>query len=569
MLITRRQAIQLAGAGCAELLTRPGRGLIPLGGINAGAGGGGFLPAGHWTPTRQTLAMNCVSIRPDSETGSFGGTVWAAYRYAYYDGANPVQYEWPVIMGPGGSEPYVYQITSGPLWLRIGSAFGSTNYGVLYGTPTSAISTASPATVTIRIYDQALNFVDVTYTLATSSSTSQFVFLNAATGNDANGGTFGSPCQHLSKYMPTTAGGSTSNPGASCYMFGSATSYQFPAQSGAAVTGGVGLDRAHNPIVYRGIPGTGNVLIDASVAQVFDTGTSITDAYIAGTTLDRMTITGSSATANDTHTFELYNPSRVGFRSVDFVNPVNRTNGSLTNSTSVFAFNDSSGGVPGKNFWHMSDCTENGRSGAPSNSMLLLSWFSIANCAVESCSATGNPSGFGVFFKDSIVNGVFRYGFVNYTGGTGDAFMWGGQEGESPVVEGVNLDICYSRIIGGAIKFDFQGGATSGLTASRRNTVYRTDTNETYAIGSNAPTGQGPYYSDCDVLISRIGPLIQTSGSVSFTTSGTEVQVPWTGSPPPGSNNPINTSTLALVDSITLWKTLYSKTSNSRGWELG
>lgn len=531
----------------------------------------GFYAAGHWTPTRFSSSLfKCISIRPDSETGAFG-TTRAPYRLAFYDGANPVQYEWPMVMGLGCSEPFVFQIIAGPAWLNIGGFLGSTNYGVLYGTPTSAISTASPVTVTVRVWDQALFFLDVTYTLATSSSLTDFMF-GSPTGNDANSGAITSKKQNLSAFMPTTAGGTTFA-GPRVYLDGvnvGTQTYQFPAQSGSAVTGGVGLDRTKNPIVYRSLPGTGNVTIDASVAQVFDTSGGMDDMYFAGSTLERMIINGSAATALDTHTFEIYNANRVGWRSVDFTNPISRANGSLTNSTSTFSFNNSAGGVPGKRYWHMSDCTESGRAAGAGNSMLLLAWFSVLDFAVENSSVAGT-AGFGVFFKDSNQNGVFRYGLSNLqpnTSSSGAGFLFGGQQGESPPVTSQNLEICYSRVFG-AIKFDFQGGATNGMTASRRNTVYRADTNEPWALGSNAPTGQGPYYTDCDVLVAKSPGGIQTTGSVAFTATGTEVQVPWSGTPPPASNNPINTTTLALVDSTTLWKTLYSKTVNSRGFEFG
>jgi hypothetical protein len=134
-----------------------------------------------------------VHPRPDAETGPFTSTVYARHRLAYYDGVNPIQYECP-ICAQGGARPHVYQLIEGPSWLQIGTSYGSSMYGILYGTPTGAIAKSAPATVTVRVFGQDQASVDVTFTLATSHSTADFIFVDSANGNDTTGdGTFGNP----------------------------------------------------------------------------------------------------------------------------------------------------------------------------------------------------------------------------------------------------------------------------------------------------------------------------------------------------------------------------------------
>ena len=538
---------------------------------NAGGGGGGpipplmgFVASGHFVSAK--VPMMLIYPRPDSETGTFSTTT-ARHRLAYYDGTNNVQFECPIGIH-GGARQFVYQIVAGPSWLNIGQVYGSSLYGVLYGTPTSAISKSSPATVIVRVWDQDLNHIDVTFTLATSSSTADFIFVDAIHGSDAGNGTYGSPFQTYAPVMGTALS-STTFPGARVYHFGGNTSshaYQWTAQTSTGITGGRAVDKTKIPCCYLGLPGTGNVYIDASVAQLYDTGGGWDDGYFAGSAADRMTINGSSATAADTHTFELYSCNRFTWDNIDFTNPLNVANGSLTNSTSTFAFNNGSGsGVPGKNYWYMHNCTESGRSGSASNSMLLLSWFSVFGGLVEGCSAVGT-CGFGVYFKDSNIDCEFTNGLVELqpdSSTDGDAMLIGGQQGESPPVTTQNCIVSYTFVRGGAIKLDFQSGTLAKNLYSVRNTVYRTDTNEIYAIGQNG--GAGPYFSDSDVLIAR-GSNVVGSG---ITATNTEVQSAWISGGPPPSNCPINVSTGALVDSTTLWKTLYSKTAQSRGWEYG
>ena len=520
----------------------------------------GFLPAGHWVAAK--MPLNIVHPRPDTETGPFTATVYARHRLAYYDGVNPIQYECPIRV-QGGARPHVYQVIAGPAWLQIGASYGSSMYGILHGTPTGTIANTAPATVTVRVFGQDQASTDVTFTLATSNSTADFVFVDSVHGNDTTGnGTYGTPFATLAKVMGTNVS-QTTFPGARVYMSGS---LQWPTQSGSqgpAPGNGVGyfdVGQTKVPVVYMALPGQ-SVSIDASLVQLTDWNGAFSDLYIAGSGSSRLAIVGSSTTVPETHTFELYNATRCTWWNVDFQNPINRVaaNGN-TNSTSIFTSN--SGII--KDYYTILGCTETGRSGAANNSMLLISLFAVQNVVFEGNTASGS-AGFGFFFKDSNRYVSAAYNKVNLLTG-GPAFLFGCQTGHTEDGSPGLCEACYNFVVNGALFFDFQSGAGALQHWSYRNTIYNSDSNYNYGLGNWGPSGTGPYYTDSDVVVAKTPGGATTVSAVPFTVSNNEVWVAWSGSPPPG-NCPINTTTGALVDVSggTAWRSTYE---GERGWEI-
>jgi hypothetical protein len=536
----------------------------------------GFLPAGHWVSAK--MPLNIVHPRPDSETGAFTSTVNARHRLAYYDGINAIQYECPIVV-QGGARPLVYQITAGPSWLNIGQGYGSAMYGILYGTPTAAISKSSPVTVTVRVWGQdQTNHVDVTFTLATSSSTTDFIFVNSGAqavfngvtigaGNDSTGnGSITSPYASLTKVMGTSASQITF-PGARVYMAGN---QQWPVQSGSAYAGGFGVESTKVPSVYMTLPGA-NVTIDASLVQLYDAGTGWNDLYFSGSGSPAFGFAASILTINSgpsqppsEHTFELYNTQRATWWNLQFTNPVSRsTDGN--NCSSIMCSN--SGAI--KNYYAMVNISETGRTRVTGeNSVdLLCVPFSVQNLVMEFCSATG-AAPFGVLIKDS--NRWVTVAYCNFHNTDNSlTLLFGGQTNNNAngtLYPGL-VEACYNYIHG-VMFFDFQGFANNGQYWSYRNTIYNDGFDYNYALGDWGPTGTGPYSSESDVLISR-GQAISTSAAP-ITATNTEVQALWSGSPPPP-NMPIDPTTgkLVNVSGGTQWATLYSKTAQSRGWEIG
>ncbi len=522
----------------------------------------GFLPAGHWVSAK--MPLNIVHPRPDTETGPFTGPVYARHRLAYYDGVNPVQYECPIRV-QGGARPHVYQVVAGPSWLQIGASYGSQMYGILYGTPTGAIAKTAPETVTVRVFGQDQDSTDVTFTLATSSSTTDFVFVDSVNGSDTTGsGTYSQPFATLAKVMGTNVT-QTTFPAARVYMSGN---LQWPTQTGAGgPPPGNGLGyfdviQTKVPVVYMALPGH-SVSIDATLVQLTDWNGSFNDLYIAGSGTSRLAIVGSSTTVPETHTFELYNASRCTWWNVDFQNPVNRVaaNGN-SNSTSIFASN--SGDI--KHYYTILGCTEFGRSPlSVNNSMLLVSLFSVQDIVFEDNTASGD-SGFGFFFKDTNRNVTAAYNKINLPGG-GPAFLFGCQTNNHDMGGYPGLcEACYNIIANGALFFDFQGFEGVLQHWSYRNTIYNGDGSYNYGLGNWGPAGTGPYYSDSDVVIAKSPGGATTVSAVPFTVTNNEVWVAWSGSPPP-SNCPINPATGLLQDVSggTAWRSTYLGT---RGWEI-
>jgi hypothetical protein len=205
-MINRRQVIKSAAAA-ATVLVMPKY-------ASALSTSDGFYPAGHWVPANQSLTL--IYPLTDAVTNAN-----ARHRWAYYDGANAVQYQIPIV-ALGGSYPYVFSVdsASAALGITIGASFGSTNYGVLTWQPTGTVTSHS---VTVTITDQQMNTVQAVFALSTSSATSHFVFLDAQNGSDSGAGTYGAPWQTLQKAFGSTYAATGAGAGAICYLKPTAT----------------------------------------------------------------------------------------------------------------------------------------------------------------------------------------------------------------------------------------------------------------------------------------------------------------------------------------------------------
>lgn len=228
----------LAVVANAGLVTQSGPRLY----VESEGGGGAWqLAAGHWVAANQTLRV--VYPRPNAETSSY-----SRHRKAYYDAVNSIQYRIPVgVMG--GAYPYRYQCTTCPSGASIGEAYGDANYGVFTWTPGGVFS-GEPISITVT--DQALSTVSVTWTIDTSSSTSDFVFVSTS-GNDTTGtGAIGAPFATLQKVLGTTAASST-YPGRIVY-FRTGT-YAVTSQTGASIAGTSHINSGTKPVAFIGYPG--------------------------------------------------------------------------------------------------------------------------------------------------------------------------------------------------------------------------------------------------------------------------------------------------------------------------
>jgi hypothetical protein len=138
----------------------------------------------------QKLPLNVIYPRPDGETASH-----AFHRKA---SAN-WQYQMRVCI-QGGEAPFKYQIISGPVGATIVEEFdrtidsvtGLTLHSIPEGYATVKWSNPSgTANWSVRVTDQSDAFVDVVWSTVVDETA--FVYLDSASGNDANSGTFASP----------------------------------------------------------------------------------------------------------------------------------------------------------------------------------------------------------------------------------------------------------------------------------------------------------------------------------------------------------------------------------------
>jgi hypothetical protein len=110
-----------------------------------------------------------------------------------------------------GAWSFLYQVTGGPAGLSIGQTFGSTDYGILsWANPVAGTYTVS-VTITTQDFGRTAGSQDpvgqytISWTLVVAAITnSQFVFVDAVNGSDANPGTFASPLQTLAGFSAAT-----------------------------------------------------------------------------------------------------------------------------------------------------------------------------------------------------------------------------------------------------------------------------------------------------------------------------------------------------------------------------
>ena len=140
--------------------------------------GDGVSADSHWVAAK--MPMHPVYPRPDNETQSH-----ARHRWAHPD----FRYEIPIGV-QGGAWPFKYEIITGPSGATIGQYYGDPDYGVLKWMP--AAGDSGTKAFTVRVTDQELNTVDLTWT--TTVDATAFIFLDAVNGSDTTGdGSIGNP----------------------------------------------------------------------------------------------------------------------------------------------------------------------------------------------------------------------------------------------------------------------------------------------------------------------------------------------------------------------------------------
>lgn len=528
-------------------------------GYRAASGGGTQLAAGHFV--NQKFSMTAIFPRPDAETGTLGSTAYAKNRWAYYDGSNNIETAFAFKIF-GGSRPLMYSISAQPSGesATIGNTYGDKfSHGVFKWTPTRAFTTGSPATFTVRVTGQDGNFIDITWTMATSSSTSQFIFIDPA-GSSGNSGAIGSP-----KTLNAVTGGggastTTTFPGRHIIMRGG--SYNTTAHTDAATFGTeptkarLMLDSTHHPMVYSAYPGETPIIdfINSEIAYGYTN--SADDFYIGGSGSTFTQILNASQYAFETHNFWGFSANRVNFQWLWIDGFIVRNNGLETNSTPIYT-----GTHAVRNYYGVHGCAERSRVNATvgGNDHAIHGYFCIDYIVTEYCDF--NSRGYyGLMFKDTVQYITAAHNSLIFTNANADELQGKGICFSNQTL-GNNAEACYNFILGNGITLNEHPYANCVNQFSYRNTLIRKDTNGNPGITSGA--GTGPFTSESDVIICRGNGTI-TSGLTSVT--GTECEMGWFPSYPP-TNPPCNLSTGALqnISGGTQYRTLYLGT---RGWEI-
>ena len=529
------------------------------------------LAAGHYV-TKQ-FDMNFVSPRPDSETGSYSGTVIARHRWAYYDGVNPVRYEFPVIVF-GGATPHIFELLRAPAGATIGNNITAADHGVIKWNPTQAFSTSSPAVFTVRVYDQDMTYVEMTWTVATSSSTTKFLFLNADTGNDTTGtGSISAPFQTIAKVTGTSIS-SVTYPARIVYMRGTTANYTTMYHNDHPIKGsGDGtdkyicyLDKSKVPIVFVAFPDE-SVTIDFSASE-YRLLDGSHDFGFFGSSTAPLQLLGSATLAYESHNIWLEQAMRISFCwiTIDNFIPRNRYHPALTgwtNFSPIFSPYTAVGGeseaASTRRYIAMHSVNEINRATAYPNDASIITAFGTHSTVMQFCSIDRQVAGGsqGVNFKDSNWSTSVRYCDLRAENTYPAAITFSDQ------TNGGDNEVVYTKIKN-RVFFNQQNTTTVGKVGihyAGRCSIY-TNYSGSGAGNNKAIRAWGnagaTYTAENCVLVAYETPAYQSANGI--TSTGNEAHQT-SGS----ADQPLDTTTMLLKNSTTQYRTLYLGT---RGAEI-
>jgi hypothetical protein len=437
--------------------------------------GDGQLDAGHWYSSVGTFFSGLYAVypRPDAETSTY-----ARHRKAYYDGTNPIQYEVKLGVQFGGW-PYWYELIDGPSGMTVGELYGDADYGCVRWTPSGDVTND---TVTVRVHDQDGNSLDVTWTVSTSSSTADFMFVSP-TGNDTTGtGSISAPFLTLSKLFGATEG-TTTYPNRIVYM--RAGTYAAYTQGSY----GFRMYQGRTPTALIGYPGE-SVEIDMGTAGSICTinfSTGAHDLFFKNITfIDHPTSTNYYAIRGG----ELQH--RITFDDLHFPDAY-RGSAADNNSSSIY-FNSSGSGY--RNHIFLTDCSETNRgvTGGGGNSWGLTCQFTTNRVLVQYCTDTGNTQQRGCYMKASNANVELRELFHKFSSG-GPVILTGlqvdGGLDQGPFLYRHNK-LAASSTSGYALAAD-ESQAASGGTRIKQHYFVRNSCYGRISMNGPATGTHGPY----------------------------------------------------------------------------
>lgn len=448
-------------------------------------GGTWQLPSGYFMTANQ--AMMRIYPRPDGETSTN-----ARHRWAYYDGSNNIPYRVPVGVA-FGAPPFHFELLSGPSGMTIGADRWDTDYGVINWVPAGSVT---GATVSVRVTDQQLNQITITWTVSTSSSTSHFMFVSNS-GSDANSGAIGSPKQTLVGVFGSTYAAS-SNVGAKVYL--RAGTYSLPAWTDTELgsTPTMRLNSSTKPVALMAYPGE-SVTIPATNSMISMSGSGH-DSFISD-----ILFTGYRAAQSNYQLIFLGPGQRTMCWNIDWTSPGQGTTGN-DNATMFFGSAQGSSFIP---YLYLKSCTENGRPSGGGNNYGFCSLYSRQYVLIENCQFAGYAAA-SFYIKgtnyDVCVRGCDSNAYSGYTMSCGF----------SPVTDSNRIEFCYNKIktANDSIFYPHEGGSVSNLWFVR-NSLYSTRIEFAFP-------NSGSYLIKDNAIVTNASPIIESGSQV--TVQGTECQ---------------------------------------------
>lgn len=423
-----------------------------------------------------------------------------------------------------GRWPYRYSLVSGPpgmafvattwstAWDGQGDMAFKQGYGVLEWTPTAAISSSSPTTVSVDIEDQDGLILNVQWPIWTSDDVASggvVAFLDSTNGNDTTGnGSKATPWQTLGKVCGINGGsGATGTAGCKCYLRGAPTTttqYWLPPTSSSGPD--LVVKATTTPATFIGYPG--------ETATLDFTGTADSGAaawYIApsgpGLTFQDFSLNGYNTAQANIKLFSFSSVNRLTFLGIIGNNTGYGT--SFTNNSSLFY---GIGGSPNTGtYLTISGCEENNRqSNSGANNASIHELYSYQEFASElnSSNNAGNQLGNSLFSKSDIAYGCVRANLIVCASAvTGFSYF------QCPYQNTTNCQSCYNVGVNiNNLEVPGVSGYSYGNILANRNSIVSAN-----GLVCNDPT------------VNMVGPYTHAN-VVSGTPSGLTIAAPSTSS---------------------------------------
>jgi len=435
------------------------------------------LPAGNFETAK--MSMVAVYPRPNAETSAT-----ARHRKAMPNMANRI----PVVV-QGGAYPFYYEIVTAPAGASIGQQIGSTDYGVFSWTPTAD---GSAEAITVRVTDQELNTVDVTWTM--QADTASFVFLDAA-ATSSGSGTLASPFKTWTDAFGTDSTVANNSGKVLVLRGGSHTMVGF---SGS--TNNLRMDGTNKPLAWIAYPDE-TPTVDCSTAVVnMSAGSDGNDMFVQG-----ITFANSRADVANSRFFFYAGQAgaRVTFHDTFFRGLVRGTSGGTDNPGAIVMFNQTA-------FRDYFAVVGGGISdhAAPMVGSIYRTRYAVIE-GVTLGAITGSTTNQGLYAKGANVKWSFRRCTSTVSDYTEGALQHAFGAGEATASEPQLMEVCYCLLrvptatrVAFGIHWSSSNSSASSVLYAYRNTI----------VGRSrildAATSQFTVQMTRNVLVTNDSPLV-------------------------------------------------------------